>query len=54
MLHDLENHSTPPDYSGNAVSKFQVELINIQGEIASDKNLHRNKSLENQTKLKYN
>ena len=32
-----ESHSTPPDYSGDVVSKFQVELINIQGEIASNK-----------------
>ena len=33
------------------MSKFQVELINIQGEIASDKKMQRIMSLKNQTKF---
>ena len=39
------------DYSGNVVSKFHVELMNIQGEIASYIYLHRIISLKNQTKI---
>ena len=37
MLDDLESHSTPPDYFGNVVSKFHVDWIKTQGEIASYK-----------------
>ena len=36
---------------GNVVAKFQVEWINIQGQIASDKKLDRIIRLKNQAKL---
>ena len=38
-MYDLEKFIS--DYSGNIVSKFQVDWIKTQGEIASQKNLHR-------------
>ena len=41
MMDVLESHSRIPDYSGNVVSKFQVDEIKTQGEIASYKNVPR-------------
>ena len=47
----LESHSRIPDYSGNIVSKFHVDWIKTQGQIASYKNEPRIISLKFRCKI---
>ena len=46
-----KGHSRIPDYSGNMVSKFHIDWIKIQGEIAYYKNVPRIISLKFRCKI---